>query len=275
MALVVRDVLRPDGDVVRTTWPGVDDPAGGVLDNARDRLTLRGRAGASGGAQPRAPRRSSISPAWAAASPGVSRTIGQSAARATSRSSSVGISPLGERCVPVAAGAVRVAAVVQVDEVDPAGDRADVVDRGAEVPAGGPRVAGVEHEAGAELADRVPQPGDRLELAGHRVAAAGGVLDEQRQREAAVLRLVGEGLAPVVDADAPGRRWPARARRGRPCPTAPTAAAACACSASSFRPGMRIRLLVDATLSMYGAWTTTMTSLCSSASPSGRGFGAL
>ncbi len=43
MALVVRDVLRPDGDVVRTTWPGVDDPAGGVLDNARDRVTLHGR----------------------------------------------------------------------------------------------------------------------------------------------------------------------------------------------------------------------------------------
>jgi len=42
MALVVRDVLRPDGDVVRTTWPGVDDPAGGVLDHAPDRLTLRG-----------------------------------------------------------------------------------------------------------------------------------------------------------------------------------------------------------------------------------------
>jgi uncharacterized membrane protein len=38
MALVVRDVLRPDGDVVRTSWPGVDDPAGGVLDHARDRI---------------------------------------------------------------------------------------------------------------------------------------------------------------------------------------------------------------------------------------------
>ena len=34
MALVVRDVLRPDGDVVRTSWPGVDDPAGGALDHA-------------------------------------------------------------------------------------------------------------------------------------------------------------------------------------------------------------------------------------------------
>jgi uncharacterized membrane protein len=41
MALVLRDVLRPDGDVVRTSWPGVDDPAGGVLDRAPDRMTLR------------------------------------------------------------------------------------------------------------------------------------------------------------------------------------------------------------------------------------------
>ncbi|WP_254920764.1 glycosyltransferase family 87 protein [Blastococcus mobilis] len=40
MALVVRDVLRPDGDVVRTSWPGVDDPSGGPLDHARDRCTL-------------------------------------------------------------------------------------------------------------------------------------------------------------------------------------------------------------------------------------------
>lgn len=39
MGLVVRDVLRPDGDVVRTSWWGVDDPAGGVLDGAADRVT--------------------------------------------------------------------------------------------------------------------------------------------------------------------------------------------------------------------------------------------
>ena len=45
MGLVVRDILRPDGDVVRTTWPGIDDPAGGVLDHARDRVVLR-RGGA-------------------------------------------------------------------------------------------------------------------------------------------------------------------------------------------------------------------------------------
>jgi uncharacterized membrane protein len=38
VALVVRDVLRPDSDVVRTSWPGMDDPAGGVLDRAPDRV---------------------------------------------------------------------------------------------------------------------------------------------------------------------------------------------------------------------------------------------
>jgi uncharacterized membrane protein len=41
MVLVVREILRPDSDVVRTTWPGVDDPAGGVLDGERDRLPLQ------------------------------------------------------------------------------------------------------------------------------------------------------------------------------------------------------------------------------------------
>ena len=42
MGLVVRDVLRPDEDVVRTTWPGVDDPAGGPLERSPDRVVLRG-----------------------------------------------------------------------------------------------------------------------------------------------------------------------------------------------------------------------------------------
>jgi hypothetical protein len=44
MGLVVRDILRPDGDVVRMTWMGVDDPAGGVLEHAPDRFVLRGLA---------------------------------------------------------------------------------------------------------------------------------------------------------------------------------------------------------------------------------------
>jgi uncharacterized membrane protein len=43
MGLVVRDILRPDGDIVRISWLGVDDPAGGPLDGARDRITWRPR----------------------------------------------------------------------------------------------------------------------------------------------------------------------------------------------------------------------------------------
>ena len=41
MGLVVRDVLHPDEDVVRRSWPGVDDPAGGPLDGADDRVVRR------------------------------------------------------------------------------------------------------------------------------------------------------------------------------------------------------------------------------------------
>lgn len=42
MAFVVRDILRPERDVVRQD--GVDDQAGGVFDGAPDRFTLRGTA---------------------------------------------------------------------------------------------------------------------------------------------------------------------------------------------------------------------------------------
>jgi uncharacterized membrane protein len=47
VALVVRDVLQPDRDVVRTSWPGVDDPAGGVLDHAPDLAERRRSAQSS------------------------------------------------------------------------------------------------------------------------------------------------------------------------------------------------------------------------------------
>ncbi|WP_249523495.1 glycosyltransferase family 87 protein [Modestobacter marinus] len=40
MALVVREVWSPDRDLVRRSWPGTDDPAGGVLDGAPDRWVL-------------------------------------------------------------------------------------------------------------------------------------------------------------------------------------------------------------------------------------------
>jgi uncharacterized membrane protein len=41
MALVVSEVWHPDADLVRRSWPGTDDPAGGVLDQAPDRFRLR------------------------------------------------------------------------------------------------------------------------------------------------------------------------------------------------------------------------------------------
>ena len=98
MALVVRDVLRPDGDVVRTTWPGVDDPAGGVLDGKDEWSSGSGGPCSRWGRGPRGvttldqrgdgssrrcgPERSAsaaqelISSACAGASPGVSRIDG-------------------------------------------------------------------------------------------------------------------------------------------------------------------------------------------------------
>jgi uncharacterized membrane protein len=54
--LVVKDILRPDTDVVRAA--GEDDPAGGVLSGAPDRWTLRAglrRTGAAGGTPATAP----------------------------------------------------------------------------------------------------------------------------------------------------------------------------------------------------------------------------
>jgi uncharacterized membrane protein len=41
MALVVRNIWLPDTDRVRLSWPGTDDPTGGVLDHAPDRVTVR------------------------------------------------------------------------------------------------------------------------------------------------------------------------------------------------------------------------------------------
>ena len=58
-------------------------------------------------------------------------------------------------------------------------------------------------------------------------------------------------------------------------PSAPTAAAALACAASSLRLGIRMRLFVVATLSTYGAWTTTATPDARSRSASARGRGGL
>ena len=58
-----------------------------------------------------------------------------------------------------------------------------------------PGVAGVEAEADARVADVIPQPTDGVEVAGHRVVAAGGVLQVDRNLG---LQLV-ERLAPALE----------------------------------------------------------------------------
>jgi uncharacterized membrane protein len=53
MALVVHEVWHPDTDLVRRSWPGTDDPAGGFLDGSPDSVTLRrSRAAPRPGAVP-------------------------------------------------------------------------------------------------------------------------------------------------------------------------------------------------------------------------------
>ena len=84
-------------------------------------------------------------------------------------------------------------------QVDPAGDGLDPVHHTDEILATRPRMAGVEAEAGAVIADRVPQSRDRVEVPGHGVVTAGGVLDQDRHGEPALVLLALEQLSPVLD----------------------------------------------------------------------------
>jgi uncharacterized membrane protein len=52
MGLVVRDILRPDADPVRAAEPDADDPAGGILEHAPDRATIRRRSMPPSGSSP-------------------------------------------------------------------------------------------------------------------------------------------------------------------------------------------------------------------------------
>src|SRR5207247_6619806 len=62
-------------------------------------------------------------------------------------------------------------------------------------------MAGVEAETWLVVADRIPQLADAIEVAGHRLGPACGVLNQDRERESAVLGCLREQLAPVVDSD--------------------------------------------------------------------------
>ncbi len=71
-AWIVRDILQPERDVVRVA--GIDDPAGGIFDNAPDRFVLRKRTSDE--------------------APGVSQIAGALAVRTTPNSSAGSIVPL-------------------------------------------------------------------------------------------------------------------------------------------------------------------------------------
>jgi len=99
--VVVQDILHPERDVVRAR--GHDDPAGGVLDGAPDRLVIVWQRGARRPAQASASL--SRSQPMSAASPasGVSQTTGAPAARTRSSStagSMVPVSKLACRSAP-------------------------------------------------------------------------------------------------------------------------------------------------------------------------------
>src|SRR5882757_7995998 len=78
--------------------------------------------------------------------------------------------------VPVGARACGVSRVVAVHQVDAAGEGLDAIDRVDQRLTSGPGMAGVEAEPDAAVADVVPQPADDVEVTGHRMVAARGVL---------------------------------------------------------------------------------------------------
>jgi uncharacterized membrane protein len=90
-AVVVTDILRPERDLVRIS--GQDDPAGGVLDGAADRIVLSWERGARRPAQ--LSESLSRSQPMSAGSPasGVSQITGAPAARTTSSSTAGSIVP--------------------------------------------------------------------------------------------------------------------------------------------------------------------------------------
>ncbi len=147
---------------------------------------------------PRPSLRKAISPALLSGPPGVSRITGAPACRHDLDQGLRVDLAVRQWCMAIPARSRFVAGIVAVHKVDASGDRRDVLHGGGQVDARCVRVTGVENESRPEFPDGVPESRDRLEVPGHRLVAAGGVLDQDRQRKAAVLRLPGEDLAPVV-----------------------------------------------------------------------------
>jgi hypothetical protein len=99
--------------------------------------------------------------------------------------------------VPVPPGVEGILGVVGVDEIDAPCRRLGSVDHAEQLLTAGVKVAGVQAEADVVAPDRVPEPRDGVDAPGHRVVAAGGVLDQDRHRHVDAL----ERLAPVVEPD--------------------------------------------------------------------------
>src|SRR6202051_4523883 len=103
--------------------------------------------------------------------------------------------PGAEVSVPVAARTCRILGVVAVHQVDATGDALDPVDGVDQRLPRRPGVAGIEAEADSLVADDIPEPGDGVEMAGHRVISAGGVIEVHRDLR---LQLV-ECLTPTLE----------------------------------------------------------------------------
>jgi hypothetical protein len=122
---------------------------------------------------------------------------GRRTRRSNHRHQQLGIDLSGaEVGVPVAARARRILGVVAVHQVDPAGDAFDAVDGVDQRLARRPGVAGVQAKANPFVADLVPEPSDGVEVAGHGMIAARGVLQVDGNFG---LQLV-ERLAPALEA---------------------------------------------------------------------------
>src|SRR5699024_3955971 len=101
--------------------------------------------------------------------------------------------------MPIRPGVEGIPGVVGVHQVDPPGDGPHLLHDLTQVDPTGVGVTGVQAEADGvatlDAADRLPEPVDRLQPAGHGVVTAGGVLDEHRDGHVQTV----DALAPVVE----------------------------------------------------------------------------
>lgn len=252
--LVVRDVLVPERDVVRQA--GVDDPAGGVLNGARDRVRISWRLAfrrppqGEAASLSRNQAMSSARPAW-----GVSQITGAPAARTTSSRTALSMVPASKLACRSAPEPNSSRELLQCTRsIRPVMALIRSTASTSSMP--------------AEFAWHVSRQNPTLPP----VSAAAPATASHRRASASRVRAMawfppavfsissGSGRSicctaftqlatPWAGSTLPVTCPPCTIR-----PFAPIEAAAFNCWSSSFRLGMRIRLLVLATLMTYGAW---------------------